>query len=193
MRLRAVGAVVAGVSVGTLVWIIEAFLRFGGPVDRLLTSSNATNAGLRLRLVDQLHASDGPYTLCSSDLCDGVTAGMAVWWIGLPLLAIAGTVAARRGNTFLPMFLAFACATFFALPLLTFVGDSHPRFLIGAYGLLSIGLAYALLSLLTAMAGRTRWLAAATAAMVVGAQATVHYEVLQRVLEIQNRITDRSA
>lgn len=186
----AVGAALAGVAGGTLPWIVEAFLRFGGPIERLIGSTESANAGVRLRLLDQLFAADGPYLLCNPALCRGVTVGIALWWIGQVLLAPAGVYLARRRPVILPLLLVVACAAFFAAPYFTVVGGSHPRFLIPAYALLSLASAYALLSLLARVSAGRTGLAAAVIAVGVLFQVTAHGQVLRRVVAIQVRTSD---
>lgn len=186
-------AVAAGLAIGTLPWIVEAYARFGGPIERLRGSSANAGAGLRWRLSDQLAAVDGPYTLCSNDLCDGVAAPTAVWWFLLPILAVAAVWFARRHEAGRPLLATFACAVCFTLPYFTVVGDSHPRFLMTAYGLLSIGVAWLLLAGLGALRGAARPVGAMALAVLLAAQAVVHVTALRPVLDIQIRISDETA
>lgn len=189
---KAVAVALAGVAVGTAPWVIEAFLRFGGPINRLQRSTGAANAGLRLRLVDQLHAADGPYLLCSPQTCGGVTTGVAAWWVGQVLVAVIGVLIARRTRLFLPVLLVLASAAAFAGPYFTVVGNSHPRFLIPAYALLAVAVAYALLGVISRSLGRARLLTAALVAAGVLGQGTAHGETLARARDIQVGISEQT-
>lgn len=187
---KAAGATVGGVALGTGPWIVEAFLRFDGPIERLRGSAESANAGVRLRVLDQIFAADGPYLLCNPALCRGVTIGIAAWWLGQILVAIVGVLLARRQPVFMPLLLVVVCAALFAGPYFTAVGGSHPRFLIPAYALLSLAAAFAVLSLLARINTRLPWLAAVIVAVGVLFQATAQGQTLRRVVTIQVRTSD---
>ncbi|MFB9838597.1 hypothetical protein ACFFNX_41265, partial [Actinoallomurus acaciae] len=91
-RRIALAAVVAGSVAGSVPWVIEAYTRFGGPLQRLRASSRTEGGlgwhpeGVRM----ELHALNDRL-LCRP--CTGTTwhvAPSAAWWPLMPVLAAAG-------------------------------------------------------------------------------------------------------
>jgi hypothetical protein len=91
-RVAVLLALVAGAVLGAAQWIIEAFLRYGGPLERLRTSS-AIEGGIGWHprgIRYELHALNGPL-LCRP--C-GASVGHSpsiLWWFAVPVLSPAGS------------------------------------------------------------------------------------------------------
>jgi hypothetical protein len=78
-------AALAGLALGALPWLIEAFVRFDGPLQRLEAASDVVGAGLHNNLTDYLRSLDG-----SAD----AISGWAILWLGL--LLVLGLVGLLR-------------------------------------------------------------------------------------------------
>jgi hypothetical protein len=75
-----------GLAVGCLPWVIEAHLRFGGPVQRFRAASENVGGGLHPENVrEQLVLTDGPV---SGSVQEGLPRLGALWWL-LILIAVA--------------------------------------------------------------------------------------------------------
>lgn len=150
-RLRRPGPLVAlgvGALAGWSPWIVEAFLRFGGPVQRLTDAETAGPGGVHLRLSNLLifpRLLDGTPTYC----CTGgrvAEAGPIPWtftaWllvmVGLAMIGVA--VSARLHH--LPEVLAAAVpATLVAAFYLLLPSFTTLRFLLPAFALASLPVA----------------------------------------------------
>jgi hypothetical protein len=150
-------AVVAGPALGAAQWIIEAFLRYGGPLERLRRSS-AIEGGLGWHprgILYELHALNGPL------LCRPCGAGiqhspLILWWGAVPLLAAGGLLVAAHARRSAPAAVAAVCGLSAALPYLFLLGYAAPRFMLPAYGLLALPVAECLAGL-PACFPRFRW------------------------------------
>ncbi|GGJ98412.1 hypothetical protein GCM10011583_32360 [Streptomyces camponoticapitis] len=161
-------AVAAGVAVGALPWVVEAWLRFGGVARRLAEASD-TQGGMRPVLSVEAHltALDGPL-LCRPCTDDTMAPGAAAWWLLLPLLVALGLWTTHRaGRPTAPLWLAVAVGACASLPYLFLVPYAAPRFLLPGYALLVLPAAVGLLALAD-RAGRSRPVAVALAVVVLG-------------------------
>jgi hypothetical protein len=135
-------ALVAGPVLGTAQWIIEAFTRFGGPLERLRQSSDIQGGmGWDPRgILYELHALNGP--LQCRPCGTGVEhPGLVLWWLVLPLLVMGGLLLTARDHRSTPAVVAAACGLSAAVPYLFLLGYSAPRFLLPAYALLALPVA----------------------------------------------------
>jgi len=140
-RWPVIAAIVAGLIAGAAEWVIEAFARFGGPVERLhLASAEQAGLGLRFGVWAELRSLNGP-TLCRPCTIGWKYPVLSVWWLALPLLIAAGVLAARRAGRLASAALAAACALGLAAQYLFGVSYAAPRFLIPAYALAAIPIA----------------------------------------------------
>ncbi|MEU6825198.1 hypothetical protein ABZ921_31625 [Streptomyces atriruber] len=91
-------AVLGGLAVGALPWIVEAYVRFGGLRERLAEASEV-QGDLRplLSFVHHLTVMDGPL-LCRPCDSDGIRPLAAEWWLVLPLLVAVGLWSVRGGE-----------------------------------------------------------------------------------------------
>ncbi|WP_330324014.1 hypothetical protein [Streptomyces pseudovenezuelae] len=182
-RPRAALALVAGLVAGGAQWVIEAYLSYGGLVERLHEGSRIQGGlGPQFAVDDQLRSLGGR-SLCRP--CTGPLPDPAVmaWWAVLPLLAAVGLVVAVRAGRTRTTLVPLACATTAAVPYLFLIGYAAPRFLLPAYALLAIPVADALFHLATTPAGRWRPVAAVLLAIGVTGHLAVQYVVLERTVD----------
>ncbi|MFJ3334768.1 hypothetical protein [Streptomyces sp. NPDC086766] len=176
-------ALLAGLAAGSAEWVVEAYVSYGGLLQRL-SDGSAIQGGLgwHLAVADQLRSLDGR-TLCrpcTGPLPEPVLVG---WWFALPLLALLGLVAARRARRTVPTLVALACAATAAFPYLFMIGYAAPRFLLPAYALLAIPVADALVHLVTAPGRAWRPVAVTLVALALAVHLAVQYAVLAHTVE----------
>ena len=146
-RILPVIAVLGGLGLGWLVWIIEAYVRFGGPIERLRRVSEIVGSTFRFSLGQHLDTVDGPYIACIPQrICAGVPWEAAVWWFALPCVALLGVAAAilapRASRTHFYVLPALSCVMFLVPYALLSPANSQARFLMPAYALLMVPAAY---------------------------------------------------
>ncbi len=172
-----------GLLAGGGEWVIEAYASYGGLVQRLFDASRI-QGGLdwHLAVVDQVRSLGGR-TLCRPCVGSVPSPVMTLWWFALPLLAVLGVVGAVRARRALPVLLPGACAVTAAGPYLFLIGYAAPRFLLPAYALLALPVAYGLAHLVTARArGAARTLAISFMAAGLAGHLAVQYVVLERTV-----------
>ncbi|MGE5137168.1 MAG: hypothetical protein ACM32E_30275 [Gemmatimonadota bacterium] len=170
--------VAGGFAAGAAEWVIEAYLRFGGPLNRLRLAG-AEQGGLRPRLAiwDQLRALNGP-TLCRPCTIAWRYPVLSLWWLALPVLVTLGVLAARRAGRGASSALAAGCALALAAQYLFGIGYAAPRFLLPAYALLAIPVADCLAWLLTGTRPGLRTLTVPAVTVALLAQLTAQQLVL---------------
>jgi hypothetical protein len=148
-RRQLVVAIAAGLVAGCAEWVIEAYLRFGGPLHRLhLAGAEQGGFGFHLAFWDEFKAANGP-TLCRPCTVAVRYPELSLWWIALPLVALLGILVARRAGRLSTSLLPALCAVALAFQYLFLINYAAPRFLLPAYGLAAIPVADALGWLLT--------------------------------------------
>jgi hypothetical protein len=161
-------AISVGFAAGCGEWIIEAYLRFGGPLQRLhLASAEQGGLGLHLGWWAELRAVNGP-TLCRPCTVGWRYPVLSVWWLALPVLVTLGVLVTRRPSArdrFASSALTAGCAFALAAQYLFGVDYAAPRFLLPAYALAAIPIADLAAWLLTESS--PRWRAEVTTAVVV--------------------------
>jgi hypothetical protein len=186
-RWPLLAAVVLGFAAGAAQWVGEAFLRFGGPLARLhAAAAEQGGFGLHLALGDELRSLNGP-TLCRPCTVALRYPEISLWWLALPVLVIAGLLAARRAGCFASALLAAVCGLSLAAPYLFLMTYAAPRFLLPAYALGAIPVADALSWPVTGLRARTRLVAVTVLAGVVLAQLVVQNAVLRH--QVSEKIT----
>jgi hypothetical protein len=167
-RLVALVAVVVGPLVGAAEWIVEAYARFGGPLQRLHAASRSEGGlgwhpeGVRM----ELHALNDRL-LCRP--CGGATwhvQPLAAWWPLVPVLAAGGLVLAARGGRLRLLALPAVCGAVLGASYLLLVGYAAPRFLIPAYALLALPMAELVRG--AATLGQGRWRPATVGLVATG-------------------------
>lgn len=187
-RLVALTAVTGGAAVGAAEWVVESYVRFGGPVARLRASSRTEGGlgwhpeGVRMNL----HALNDR-VLCRP--CTGATwhvPAISVWWPLVPVLAAGGLLVAARGGRLRLLALPAVCGAVLGASYLLLVGYAAPRFLIPAYALLALPVAELVRAAATLGPGRWRLATAGVVAVALAAQVDVQQTVLAHMVRSQN-------
>ena len=91
-------AVVVGFAAGAADWVIEAYVRFGGPLNRLHEAGAEQGGfGLHFALWDEFRSVNGP-TLCRPCTVGLRYPELSLWWLALPVLVVLGGYAAYRAG-----------------------------------------------------------------------------------------------
>lgn len=149
-RLNVLAAVAIGELVGWLPWVIEAYVRFGGPVERLRAAETSGTHELSLRSSNLLilpRLLDGTPVYC----CSGGTpadAGpvplvLTTWLIGVLLIAALGVVWSVSEHRLPEMMLVCLPAALLAAFYLLLPDFTTLRFLLPTFALLSLPVAFA--------------------------------------------------
>lgn len=133
-RPRLALATTAGLAIGWVEWILEAVLRFGGPLARLHAAGAENATGLHFSLPDHLRALNGPLLCRFGVECGGLPLTQVAWFTAVPAFAALGVWTARRRA----LVAALACGLALALSYVFTVGYAAPRFLLPAYALLAL-------------------------------------------------------
>ena len=181
-----VTAVLTGVAAGAAPWIVEAYTRYGGLLDRLHRASEIQGGmGWNLALADQLHSLSSGRTLCRPCGLPWQDHAAGVWWLALPLLAAAGAAAALRRGRGATAVLPLVAGVLLAVPYLFLIDYAAPRFLLPTYALVMLPVADSLWWVVTGPAARLRpWARGLVVALLVA-----HVGVQVGVL---NGLTDRA-
>ncbi|MFJ9629305.1 hypothetical protein ACIRU8_16535 [Streptomyces sp. NPDC101175] len=183
---RLLAALLAGLASGAVEWVIEAYVSYGGLAQRLHDAS-AIEGGLgwHLAVTDQLRSLGGR-ALCRP--CTGAMPNplVDVWWLVLPVLAVAGLVVAVRARRTSPTLVPFACAATAAFPYLFMIGYAAPRFLLPAYALVAIPVADALVQLAVRPTGAWRRIAVTLLAVGLAGHLAIQLAVLERTVSRTN-------
>jgi hypothetical protein len=186
-------AVVAGVVVGMVPWVVEAYVSYGGPLARLHTSSDVQGGlGWNLAIGMQFHSLNGPL------LCRPCTNGwphtavLSVWWLLLPVLVAGGLAFAARAGRLRVTGLAVWCAVALTVPYFFLIDYAAPRFLFPAYALLAVPVGECAIGLAGAVQSRwrhSRWrpYLVAVAAACILAQLSGQYLLLDSRVASQRR------
>lgn len=185
------GALVGGVALGWLPWVVEAQIRYDGLLPRLRRAAVAQSTSERFDPVVHLRALDGPI-LCRP--CPAATHPLPVdgvlWWAAGAALVVVGVVAAhRRGRTAYTALPAFAAACFAGVYLVS-VAYGAPRFLLPAYALAAIPAAGGLVAVVAAARPLVRRLLVLVA---VAALLALHVSAQVSTLRDIERVNERSA
>jgi len=130
---RALSPIGAGLLVGALPWLGQAFIRFGGPLNRLEAAVEIVGGGFRWNLGQYLRLQDGP--LIGPDRVQSIsTAGLGVLLVCVVLAGFGVADAERRRG---PRF-ALVVGIVMALPYLLYVEALAPRFLMPSIALVAI-------------------------------------------------------
>ncbi|MFC9848943.1 hypothetical protein ACFWFF_15430 [Streptomyces sp. NPDC060223] len=181
-RPRLLVALAAGLVAGAAEWVVEAYVSYGGLVQRLSDGSRIQGGlGWNFAVGDQLRSLSGR-TLCRPCTAPMPGAAVTMWWFALPLLAALGLVFAVRARRTASTLLLLACAATAAFPYLFMIGYAAPRFLLPVYALLAIPVADALVHLVAAPGRAWRPLAVVLVALGLAGHLAVQYVVLERTV-----------
>lgn len=178
-RVGAGSILTAGLAAGLAEWVIEAFVRFGGPVSRLHAASRENGGGLHFSIATQMRVLGGPLLCRRGCHVDASQAARLWWYVGVLLVAIglATALRARRGTAYV---VATAVGVALALEYFLALGYGAPRFLEPTYALLALPAAEGVASLWRHANGAARPLAIAGALVAVAALEGTQLHYLQR-------------
>jgi hypothetical protein len=176
---RLAAAVVVGFAAGSVEWVVEAYLRFGGPFARLhAAGAEQGGFGLHFALWDEFRAVNGP-TLCRPCTVGVRYPVISIWWLALPVIVGLGLLVARRSGWFGSAALAACCGLAIAFQYLFLINYAAPRFLLPAYALLAIPVADAMSWLVNGVRADLRPGVLALLGVVLFGQLFVQYTVLE--------------
>ena len=183
-RLRVLAVVAIGELMGWLPWVIEGYVRFGGPVERLRAAETSGPGGLTLRFANLLifpRLLDGtPMYCCSGGTpadAGPVPFALTTWLVGVLLIAALGVVWSASERQLSEMMLVCIPAGMLAAFYLLLPGFTALRFLLPVFALLSLPVAFALVQALT------RW--RKTAAVLIVSALVGHVASMLLVAERQ--------
>jgi hypothetical protein len=150
-RVKVLAAVAVGELLGWLPWVIEGYLRFGGPVERLRAAETSGTHELDLRFSNLLifpRLLDGTPMYC----CSGGTpadAGpvpltLTIWLVGVLVIAALGLIWSVSERRLPEMMLVFLSAGVLAAFYLLLPGFTALRFLLPAFAMVSLPVAFGL-------------------------------------------------
>jgi hypothetical protein len=143
-RFWLLGVVVVGFAVGVVPWLVEAYLNFGGPFARLASASDIQGGtSPSLNLLNVLRSAAGPDILCRPCRASVSRPYLLFLLIAAALVVLAVIVAWRERRRRVVLVPA-VCAVAVLMPYLFLLHYSAARFLLPAYGLAAIPLAYGL-------------------------------------------------
>ncbi|MHB9857233.1 hypothetical protein [Streptomyces sp. YIM S03343] len=188
---RPLVVLLAGLVAGSAEWVIEAYVRYGGLVQRL-SDGSAVQGGLGWHdaVPDQLRSLGGRM-LCRPCTGEMPSPVLTLWWFVLPVLAVLGAVTAVRAGRPSATLVPFACGLSAAFPYLFLIGYAAPRFLLPAYALLLLPVADALDRLVSGAGGAWRPVAVTLVAIGLAGHLAVQYAVLAHTVDRAR--TDRAA
>ncbi|MGX9890399.1 hypothetical protein [Streptomyces sp. NPDC002276] len=183
---RLLTVLLAGLASGAVEWVVEAYVSYGGLGQRLHDAS-AIEGGLgwHLAITDQLRSLGGR-ALCRPCTSAMPNPAVDVWWLVLPVLAVAGLVVAVRARRTAPTLVPLACAATAAFPYLFMIGYAAPRFLLPTYALVAIPVADALVHLVTRPTGAWRRVTVTLLAVGLAGHLAVQLAVLERTVSRAN-------
>jgi hypothetical protein len=186
-RWDLLAAVVVGFAAGAAEWVIEAYVSFGGPLNRLHEAGAEQGGfGFHLAFWDELRAVNGP-TLCRPCTVGFRYPVLSLWWLALPVLVVLGVIAARRAGRLGSSALAAACGFGLAFQYLFLINYGAPRFLLPAYALAAIPVADAVAWLLTSVRSELRPPVITLVGVVLLVQLLVQAAVLQH--QVQEKVS----
>jgi hypothetical protein len=148
-RWQLIAAIAAGLAAGSIQWVVEAYVRFGGPLQRLhAAGAEQGGFGFHLAFWDEFRAVNGP-TLCRPCTVGVRYPALSLWWLALPVIVTLGVLAARKAGWLRSSLLVAFCGFAVAFQYLFLINYAAPRFLLPAYALLVIPVADALAWMLT--------------------------------------------
>ncbi|WP_251413242.1 hypothetical protein [Streptomyces meridianus] len=180
-RPAVLALLVGGLLVGSLPWVVEAYLHYGGPAARLDRASEIQGGmGLHMAVDDQIRSLQGR-SLCRP--CDIPWSHplTGIWWFVLPLLALGGATAAvhirRTAVLLLPLLTGLALS----IPYLFLIDYAAPRFLLPTYALLSLPVAYCCARIVAGVRPRWRPVTGGLLMTALALHVAAQYGVLQDV------------
>lgn len=176
-------AIIAGLAVGGVEWVIEAYMYFGGPFTRLNSSARVVG-GTKFNPVNSLRIINGGRD-SSVKFYPGVSGWshprLLIWWFALLVFALLGVYVASRARRWLfavlPAASALSVYVLYALPV-----RDNARYLLPVWALLSVPAAEGLGWLITQSKGRMRLAAVTAVAVFLAAEVTTQHAMLGTLL-----------
>jgi hypothetical protein len=169
-RPAPMAALVLGGVLGWLPWVVEAFLRFGGPITRLRSAAETGPQGLSFSTANLLafpRLLDGAplyYYRTSLAQAGPLQTVFVVWLAALVVLVVLGLAAAAAQRRLPEILVAGLPAALLAVFYLTVTEVTALRFVLPVIALLSLPVATALVQAVLLSRGRARTLVAALVA-----------------------------
>jgi hypothetical protein len=137
---RVLAAMIVGIALGTLDWVAEAYLWFGGLFSRItLSGQEPPKFGLTFSLIMQARTLSGPWYCTSNASCPGWNYPLLIlWWMGLLVLVAVGLYAAWRTRAKASSVLAVVTGAWCAACYILFVPFGAPRYLLPTWALFAI-------------------------------------------------------
>lgn len=123
-----------GAVFGGLPWVIEAWLRFGGPIERLELTRDVVGGGVTNNIGNYLNMLAGP--IGSGDLA--VTPQLSALWLAILLSFAAAGLILSKQHTRRAGLITLTTSALLAAPYVFYSQASTPRFMIPALALLSL-------------------------------------------------------
>ena len=149
-RLKVLAAVAIGELIGWLPWIIEGYLRFGGPIERLRAAETSGTHGLDLGPSNLLifpRLLDGtPMYCCSGGTpadAGPVPIALTTWLVGVVVIAALGVIWSVSERRLPEIMLVCLPAGVLAIFYLLLPGFTALRFLLPVFALVSLPVAFA--------------------------------------------------
>lgn len=193
-RYDVLAALAVGGLLGWAPWVVEAFVRFGGPLARLRAGNEAGLGGVAPSLVNLLtypRMLDGLPNYCC---CGGPAAQagpvptlLTVWFVAIPLLALLRLFAAARRQRVAELALAGAPACLFAAFYFLLLRFASVRFLLPIGALLSLPVAAGLVDLVAMTRGRLRLATGVLVGLVLVGHLGLMLPTAAKVFPMQSR------
>jgi hypothetical protein len=178
-RASLVIAVAGGLVAGLAEWVAEAYVRFGGLLQRMHDASAEQGGfGFHLGVWDELKALNGP-TLCRPCTVGWRYPEISLWWLAMPVLVVIGVLVSRRAGRLGSSLLPAVCGACIGLPYLLTISYAAPRFLLPVYALFALPVADAI----TWMIARAREDVRPAVVAVVGVCLAIQLIVQHAVLD----------
>jgi hypothetical protein len=171
VRRRLAAVLLLSWIVGLSEWVVEAYVRFGGPIQRFDAARAQNVGGLHWSLGRQADVLAGPL-LCRNGCSAAAPLTAQLWWFALIPLVALGIHAARHRSGHLTLHvIAVIAAAALAGEYLMAIGYAAPRFLEPTYLLLALPAAEGVRWLITRATSQARPILAITVVAVLSVQA----------------------
>jgi hypothetical protein len=163
-------AMIVGMALGTVEWIAEAYLWFGGLFSRItLAGQEPPKFGLTFSLIMQAKTLSGPWYCPSNASCPTWNYPLlTLWWLGLLALVAAGLYAAWHTTAKASAALAVVTGAWCAACYILFVPFGAPRYLLPTWALFAIVAADGIVWLATKSDLKRAGVALAAAFLLIG-------------------------
>jgi hypothetical protein len=189
-RVVVLATMAAGLAAGLAQWIVEAYMRFGGPVARFHAASAENIGGVHWSLGAEMRTLAGPI-LCRAGCHAAAPLNARLWWFALVPLIVIGLVVAHRQQVSTMYVITTAAALAIAAEYVVTIGYSAPRFLEPTYALLALPIAEGVVWLGRHPAPVWRPVAIAAVAIVALAQLNNQIHIVEKVNHAEAIKADR--